>query len=62
MGCAMATAKRRRRQAKMGWPNLPKQHRPRYPTHSSETWDRIAAKSRDRRQAMADRKSRKSRG
>lgn len=58
----MATAKRRRRQAKMGWKNLPPMQRPHYPTHSSETWDRMAAKARESRQAMDTRKARRKAG
>jgi hypothetical protein len=61
MGCAMATAKRRRRQAKMGWKNLPKQHRPHYPTHTSEVWDRLNAKAKERQQEIASRKQNKRR-
>jgi len=59
MGCVAATAKRRRRQAKMGWKNLPPMSRPRYSTHTGEVWDRRAQAARERQQQMATRKARK---
>jgi len=59
MGCVTATAKRRRRQAKGGWKNLPAQRRPHYATHSGETWDRLNAKAKERQQQMQARKAKK---
>lgn len=59
MGCAAATAKRRRRQAVGGWKNMPKQRRPHYATHSSEVWDRLNAKAKERQQMMQARKAKK---
>ena len=59
MGCVTATAKRRRKQAKGGWKNLHKQSRPHYATHTSEVWDRLNAKAKERQQIMSARKARK---
>ena len=50
MGCVTATAKRRRRQAKMGYKNMAPMRRPHYPTHSAEVWDARAAAARERMQ------------
>lgn len=59
MGCVTATAKRRRRQAVGGYRHMSKQSRPHYATHSSEVWDRLNAKAKERQQMMAARKARK---
>lgn len=59
MGCVTATAKRRRRQAVGGFKHLPPQRRPNYATHTSDVWDRRAARLKDRAMAMQLRKGRK---
>jgi hypothetical protein len=59
MGCAAATAKRRRKQAVGGYRHLPPQRRPHYVTHSRETYERREAAARERRLAMALRGKRK---
>jgi hypothetical protein len=59
MGCAAATAKRRRKQAIMGYTHLPKLRRPIYRSHTKETYERRAREASERRQAMNMRKSRK---
>ena len=59
MGCVTATAKRRRRQAKTGFRHMAPMDRPHYATHSSEVWDRLNAKAKERQQMMAARKARK---
>ena len=59
MGCVTATPKRGRKQAVGGWKNLPKQHRPTYATHTTEVWDRLNARAKERQQIMSSRKARK---
>ena len=59
MGCVASTAKRRRRQAKMGYKHLAPRQRPHYKTHTSEVWDRLNAKAKERNQQMQARKARK---
>jgi hypothetical protein len=59
MGCVTATAKRRRRQAVGGWKNVPTQRRPHYATHTTEVWDRLNVKAKERQQQMQARKAKK---
>lgn len=56
MGCAAATAKRRRTQACMGYTHMPKKRRPIYRTHTKEVYERRMTAAAERRQAMASRK------
>lgn len=56
MGCAAATAKRRRRQAVMGYKNLAPRQRPNYKTHTAAVYDKRAAKVDEKRKAMQGRK------
>ena len=59
MGCAAATAKRRRRQAVGGYKNLPPMRRPNYKTHSKEVYEKREAATRERRLAMQMRKGKR---
>jgi hypothetical protein len=59
MGCAAATAKRRRKQAVMGYTQWALRGRPIYRSHSKETYDRRAAAANERRREMAARSVRK---
>lgn len=59
MGCVTATAKRRRKQAKMDYKHMAPMRRPKYPRHSVEVYDRREAALRERRQTMQARKGRK---
>lgn len=58
MGCVTATAKRRRKQARSGWKNLRPMDRPRYASHSVETFEKRAAAAAERR-SMISKRSRK---
>ena len=62
MGCAAATARRRRKQAVGGYKNEPPRTRPHYSAHSREVWERRAAAARERRLALEARKGKKRRG
>lgn len=56
MGCAAATAKRRRKQAVMGYKHLPPKQRPRYNVRSREVSERRDAKTRETRLRMMQKK------
>lgn len=59
MGCAAATAKRRRKQAVGGYKQLPPQRRPHYTQHTTATYEKREARMRERRLIMATRGRRK---
>lgn len=57
--CVCATAKRRRKQAKMGYTHLTKRQRPTYRAHTAATYDKRAAQAREKRLNMQARAKRK---
>ena len=59
MGCAAATAKRRRRQAVKGYKEMAPMRRPHYATHSKEVWDRRAQVAAQRRVELAMRSAKR---
>lgn len=57
--CVCATAKRRRRQAAMGYRHLALRQRRRYKRHSGETYDKRATRAAEKRKAQQLRKRKK---
>lgn len=56
MGCAAATAKRRRKQAVGGYKHLPPKQRPKYVSRAKDVSEKREAKARETRLRMSQKK------